>query len=148
MTCPPQGHTGSGLALAPMLPVPHLALSPRSKCLRGSEPRWWWRLQRLDSKENSEAEKRRCGFEWEVGGRREGKRSGGHEAPGLGAVWVMGPQTELRNGGGRDCEGANCDSGFVHDTPQVPVGYLRNVYVEMRVELTGDPVTSIKSPHQ
>lgn len=76
------------------------------------------------------------------------KRSGGHEAPGLGAVWVMGPQTELRNGGGRDCEGANCDSGFVHDAPQVPVGYLRNVYVEMRVELTGDPVTSIKSPHQ
>lgn len=51
-------------------------------------------------------------------------------------------------GGEKDSEGASCDSGFVHEASQAPVGYLRNVYVEMRVELTGDPVTSIKLPHQ
>lgn len=84
-----------------------------------------------------------------MGGRREGKGSVGREASGLGAVRLIGPQTELRNRGvGRDSEGASCDSGFVHEASQAPVGYLRNVYVEMRVELTGDPVTSIKPPHQ
>ena len=87
-----------------------------------------------------------------MGGRREGKGSSGREAPGLGTVRVTGPRTELRTWGrGRgekDSEGASCDSGFVHEASQAPVGYLRNVYVEMRVELTGDPVTSIKLPHQ
>lgn len=63
MNCPLQGHTGSGLAWASRLPVPQLALSPRSKCLRGSELRRWWQLQKLDPRENAEAEKMRCGSE-------------------------------------------------------------------------------------